>query len=147
MKPIALLCLLTLPIAAQGQRQGGGGLPSPVMPLPKSQALPVPAKGKNPEATALMKQLQEKDELVRLKAAKPTGKVGDDAKPALPALKEALLDDDEDVRSVAKQAIRKIEAAIQGAAKQPTVAELIKDLKNKDASVRLKAMEALAAMG
>ena len=51
----------------------------------------------------LVKQLKNKDEIVRFKAAKALGKLGAEAKGAIPALTEALKDMDEDVRAVAKR--------------------------------------------
>jgi hypothetical protein len=65
------------------------------------------------EVKALIRQLQDKDEAIRLKAAKSLGKLGRHARGAIPALTEALKDDDADVRAVAKQSLAKIQAAVQ----------------------------------
>src|SRR5262249_53485610 len=57
---------------------------------------------------ALIKQLNDKDEFVRLKAVKSLEKLGPLAKDAVPALTEATKDDDTDVRSAARRAIEAI---------------------------------------
>jgi HEAT repeat protein len=77
-------------------------------------AAPVLAADKA-DVAKFIKQLKSKDEIVRLKAAKSLGKLGADAKDAIPALTDALKDDDDDVRSVAKAALAKIKAAIKEA--------------------------------
>jgi HEAT repeat protein len=100
------------------------------------------------DVRALVKQLKDKDEFVRLKAAKSLGKLGTAAKGALPALTEALEDPDEDVRAVAKQAIAKIkEAAAGGGRAGGQLAELLKRLKDKSPAARQKACEAIGALG
>lgn len=97
-----------------------------------------PAQDK-PDVDELVKQLKDKDEFVRLKAAKLLGKLGGEAKEALPALTELLKDQDLDVRAVARNAID----AIRGRTKTP-VDDIVKELRGKN---RLKALEQLAAMG
>ena len=61
----------------------------------------------------LIKQLSDKDDLVRLKAAKELGKLKEKAKDAIPALKVAATDSDEDVREVAKKALAAIKEATE----------------------------------
>jgi HEAT repeat protein len=64
------------------------------------------AKG---EATRLAQLLKDRDENVRLLAAKALGKMGPLAIAAAPALKEAAAKDaDDDVRAVAQSALRKV---------------------------------------
>jgi HEAT repeat protein len=54
--------------------------------------------------------LQNPDESIRLRAAKELGKLGAAAREAIPALKNALKDADEDVRRVAGTSLKSIEA-------------------------------------
>lgn len=64
------------------------------------------AKG---EATRLAKLLKDRDENVRLLAAKALGNMGPLAKDAVPALKEAAAKDaDSDVKAVAQSALKKV---------------------------------------
>jgi hypothetical protein len=79
--------------------------------------LPVRAEAPpgNSDVKALIQQLKDANEAVRLKAAKELGKLGRQARDAIPALTEAMQDDDADVRSVAKQALAKIRDALRGA--------------------------------
>lgn len=109
------------------------------------------ASGQNKEEIpTLVKQLKDKDETVRLKAAKTLGKLGVAAKESLPALTDALKDKDEDVRSVAKKSIASIKAAIAGS-KQREIEEalqpFLKDLKSKAPAVRIKALESIGELG
>lgn len=102
----------------------------------------------SPAVSTLIKQLKDKDEAVRLKAAKELGKMKEKAKEAIPALKAALKDDDEDVRSVAKKSLEAIENASQDKDKPTDKLEaIIKDLKSKDNKVRLTALDRLGEMG
>jgi hypothetical protein len=64
-----------------------------------------------PSVQALMDDLKNTDESVRLCAAKKLGTFGKKAAPALAALDEASKDKDEDVARVAKAAIARIKAA------------------------------------
>jgi len=98
------------------------------------------------EVAALIKQLKDKDESVRLQAAKALGKLGAAAKNAIPALTDALKDPDEDVRAVAQKALDAISGAMQTAQKDD-VPGLIAQLKDKDEAVRLKAAKALEKLG
>jgi HEAT repeat protein len=105
------------------------------------------ADDKTEEVIKLVQQLRDKDEFVRLKAAKALGKLGADAKDALPGLNDALKDDDADVRAVAKQAIATIKDALDTTKKQESLANLEKNLKastDKDRDVRIKAVGGLA---
>jgi HEAT repeat protein len=61
------------------------------------------------EAARLAKLLKDRDENVRLLAAKALGKMGPLAREAVPALKEATAKDtDDDVKAVARSALRKV---------------------------------------
>ncbi len=94
-----------------------------------------------PSVESLIKQLKDKDEVVRLKAAKELGKLGTDAKDAIPALTEALKDTDEDVRSVAKKAIALIKdavAAIDKSSALKVLTDCLKDAKSKDEETQKK---------
>jgi HEAT repeat protein len=74
----------------------------------------------------LVSQLKDKDEAVRLKAAKALGKLGLAARDAIPALLTATKDEDEDVRAVAKKSLAAIEEAISMASKEGDAAKLAK---------------------
>jgi HEAT repeat protein len=101
------------------------------------------------DVPALIKQLQDKDEIVRLKAAKALGKLGADAKDAVPALTDAVKDTDEDVRSVAKQALAKIKEAMADSDKDAALTRLLallKDAKSDDKEVKAKAILGLGKL-
>jgi HEAT repeat protein len=103
-----------------------------------------------PEVDALIKQLSDKDESVRLKAAKELGKLKEKAKDAIPALKVATTDADEDVREVAKKALAAIKEAtdkIDAAKVDEKLVPLIKDMRSKDNKVRLAAIAKLEELG
>jgi HEAT repeat protein len=105
------------------------------------------ADDKTEEVIKLVKQLRDKDEFVRLKAAKALGKLGADAKDALPALTDALKDEDADVRAVAKQAVATISDALDTTKKKDSLAKLERHLnasKDADEAVRMKAAGGLA---
>jgi len=148
MKPVLSLCLILSIVAltvgpADGQQEG--------------------------QVADLVKQLKDKDEFVRLKAAKTLGTLGAAAKDALPALTEALKDADPDVREVAKSALAKVNAAVAGGQKAEAMAALENNLKaaadgdvtvrrkaavglgsllgDKDDIIRLKAAQALSELG
>src|SRR5262249_29606383 len=64
--------------------------------------------GDSNSVEGLIRALKDKDEAVRLKAAKGLGRMGEEAKGAIPALTQALKESDEDVRRVAAAALDKI---------------------------------------
>jgi HEAT repeat protein len=105
----------------------------------------VSAENKN-NVQDLIKQLKDKDESVRLKAAKDLGKLGPKAKDAIAALKAATNDSDPDVRAVAERSLQMIQASGPGKA-DTKVATLAKALSNKDRKLRLQALEELAQLG
>lgn len=113
--------------------------------LAASQAAMSQAKADIPE---LIKQLKDKDEFVRLKAAKSLGKLGADAKDALVPLQEvAAKDADADVRAVAKQAVETINTAVGGAMRTAVLDKIDKSItaaKDRDPDVRKKAVQTLA---
>jgi HEAT repeat protein len=94
---------------------------------------------------ALIKQLQDKDPIVRLKAAKSLGKLGSKAKEALPALTDCLKDKDPDVRSVVRNAIESIKAPPEKG--NPKLEEILKELKSKNVTIRLKGAAKLGELG
>jgi HEAT repeat protein len=113
-----------------------------------------------PSVESLIKQLKDKDDVVRLKAAKELGKLGAAAKDAIPALTEALKDPDDDVRSVAKNSLALIREAVEPAEKKERkkrarekLEPLLKDLRGapKDLrraqTMRLSALKKIAELG
>lgn len=101
------------------------------------------------EVAALIKQLQDKDEVVRLKAAKSLEKMGADAKDAIPALTEAENDADDDVKSVARRAIGKIREAMSQSDKDAVkalLAGLQKDVRSNDKDTQGQAVAGLAKL-
>src|SRR5262249_21153280 len=86
------------------------------------------------------------DAIVRLKAAKALGKLGPKAKSALPALTALLKDKDEDVRSVAKNAVEAIKGN-GGGTGDAKIDDIVKDLKSKNAVTRMKAVTRLGDLG
>ena len=97
--------------------------------------------------TALLKQLQDKDPLVRIQAARDLGKLGPMAKDAVPALTEALKDADEDVRSVAKRSLDAIQGTEPAPVGNPALVGIVKGLRSKSMPERIKATQQLAALG
>jgi len=97
------------------------------------------------EVEALIKQLSDKDESVRLKAAKELGKLKEKAIDAIPALKVATTDSDEDVREVAKKALAAIKEATDKVDEK--LVPLIKGMRSKDNKVRLATIAKLEELG
>jgi HEAT repeat protein len=99
----------------------------------------------------LIAGLKDKDEAVRLKAAKELGKLKEKAKDAIPALTvTASKDEDEDVRAVAKRSLEAIKDAVERLDKdkvRDVLDPLVKDLKGKDAEKRIAALDKLADLG
>lgn len=98
------------------------------------------------DVETLVKQLKDKDEFARLKAAKLLGKLGAEAKSALPALTELLKDEDIDVRAVARNAIEAIRSGT-GTVKKGALDDILRELRGKSANAKTKALEQLAGMG
>src|SRR5437016_1499658 len=99
------------------------------------------------DLTVLVKQLKDKDEVVRLKAAKALGKLGAEAREVLPDLFFAADDPDPDVRVVAKQAIKNIQEDVKIAdrkKKLPVLERNVKDAKSGDAKTRAAGVAGLA---
>jgi hypothetical protein len=109
-----------------------------------------PVSAAPPEVEALIKQLKDPNEVVRLKAAKELGKLKEKAKDAIPALAAATEDADEDVRTVAKRslaAIKEVAGKVDAVEADEKLVPLIKDLKAKDNKTRLAAIAKLEEMG
>lgn len=79
------------------------------------------------------------------------GRLKEKAKDAIPALKLAIADSDEDVRSVAKKALAAINEAlgakVEVAKIDEKLAPLVKDLQSKDKKVRLASIAKMEEMG
>jgi HEAT repeats/PBS lyase HEAT-like repeat len=97
-----------------------------------------------PPVQQLIQQLQDPSESTRLRAAKELGKLGSEAREAIPALQKALKDTDEDVRLVAARSLKMIQAA---AGPSELVQRLIRELQSPDEIVRLKAAKDLGKLG
>jgi len=61
-----------------------------------------------PSVALLIEDLKSSNEVVRLAAVKTLGKMGSKAADAVPGLREALNDSDEDVRRVSQASLNKI---------------------------------------
>ena len=72
----------------------------------------LPSKPTKDDVSKLIKKLRDKDAFIRMKAAKLLGSLGADAKDALPELSKLLSDPDIDVRSIASNAMNKIQTAL-----------------------------------
>jgi HEAT repeat protein len=97
---------------------------------------------------SLIAELADSDAAMRLKAAKVLGRMGASAAEALPKLRERLQDPDEDVRKVAGDSVRAIEAAMAAAAPQhAAIGRWIEQLKDQDEAVRLQAAKHLGQVG
>jgi hypothetical protein len=123
MRPTLLSSLLAagLMVGCQCQVQkpaepttGDAPPPAPVVapaggqPVKRQQA----ASGGPDDVARLTAQLKDADEAVRLKAAKDLGRLKERARPAMEALgRLARSDPDEDVRSVAKRALKAVQVA------------------------------------
>src|SRR5262249_59057328 len=95
--------------------------------------------------------LKDKDEAVRLKAAKDLGKLKAEAKDAIPALSRVASGDaDEDVRIVAKKSLEAIKDAIEQDLHEKlneVLDPLVRALKGKNAEERIAAIDKLGDLG
>lgn len=87
---------------------------------------------------ALIKQLDDKDEQVRLVAAKQLGKQGANATEAVPALTKLLNDPSVSLRLVASQALQSIQAAGSSASTQSKSVADDRDKKLKELKTKLE---------
>ena len=99
----------------------------------------------------LAKLLKGGDDLTRRQAAQALGEAGLAAKAARPNLDDATKDSDKGVRREARKAVAAIDDAFAEEKKKAQIrqklAPLLKDLKDKSAAVRQKALEGIADMG
>jgi HEAT repeat protein len=93
----------------------------------------------------LLRQLQHRDESLRLRAAKALGKLGPAAKSALPHLTAALGDEDADVRHAALAALRLVQPSVRPGDAEANA--LARDLQDPDPANRLRAVKSLAGLG
>lgn len=102
-----------------------------------------------PEVAKLISQLKNPDASVRLKAAKDLGKLKEKAKAAITPLRDALKDEDEDVRAVAKNALAAISEApeVEKDKDADIVAPFVEKLKSKKESEKIEALVALGSLG
>jgi hypothetical protein len=101
-----------------------------------------------PDIASLVGQLRDSDAIVRLKTAKALGGLGAKAADALPALQKMASDDsDEDVRSVAENAVEKIARAAHAPKLSGAVEQLVKAARAGPPTARQKAIDDLGAMG
>ena len=94
------------------------------------------------EVQKLIQSLQDKDAIVRLRAAKSLGEMGARAQPAIDALTRALEDEDQDVSLVARRALDRIQVQTN-----PELTRLMADLTDPDALKRLQAAKRLGDLG
>ena len=92
--------------------------------------------GDSGEAPVLVKNLRDRDEGIRLRAAKTLGAMGSAGRDAVPALLEALQDRDSDVRHQALWALRQIQPGMKPT--EGEVAVYVLDLRDSDPAVRLR---------
>jgi HEAT repeat protein len=109
------------------------------------------AEQRNARVQELIDQLKDRNEVVRLKAAKELGQLKERAKDAIPALTiAASRDSDEDVRAVASRSLEAIKDAVAEHSKdrlREVLTPLVRDLKSKNAVTRLSALNKLGDMG
>src|SRR5207249_2110624 len=83
------------------------------------------------DVPALIQQLDDPDEVVRLLAARELGKRGADAKDAVSALTKALNDTDVDVRHVASQSLNVIQISLDKTKAEADHKKALADLQKK----------------
>jgi HEAT repeat protein len=106
-----------------------------------ARALGEAGPGAKEAVGALADALKDSDAFVRRFAAQALGEIGPAARDAVPALSKALNDSRREVQEAAAAALGKI-----GPSSAQALVAVVKDTR-KDAMVRRKAVEALAAMG
>ena len=123
--------------------------PDPLAPLLKD----LKSNDKDVKAKAvagLAKLLKDGDDVTRRQAAQALGEAGLAAKAVRHDLDDATNDSDEGVRREARKAVAAIDAAAVEDKKAQTrqkLVPLLKDLKDKSAAVRQKALEGIAVLG
>src|SRR5262249_18010241 len=90
----------------------------------------------------LASEIGHKDADLRLRSVKYFSLIQD---ATLSRMAKAAADEDEDVRHLASKSVRKAELALRKA--PPNVEHLVADLKDEDASVRLRAAKKLGMLG
>ena len=102
----------------------------------------------SPSGDELASQLLDKDPIVRLKAAKLLGQLGAKGKDSLGLMRKVIADEsDEDVRSVLRQAIKKVEGAHSDSQASELLDPLLNSLRTGNAASKAAALDKLAKLG
>ena len=103
------------------------------------RAAPAPADGDDAKVAEYVKALKAKTAAVRKQVAVALGELGEKAKTAVPALREALLDADEGVQAAAAAALEKIsggaKVAVDAAAVEQSDVDTLRAAGLSDADV------------
>jgi HEAT repeat protein len=147
MKWVWSVCAALLCLAASARGEGVEGLikqlKDPEASTRRAAAKALAEAGPNAKDAvgALADALKDNDSFVRRFAAQALGEIGPAAKDAVPALSKALNDGRREVQEAAAAALGKI-----GPSSAQALVAVVKDTR-KDAMVRRKAVESLAALG
>jgi HEAT repeat protein len=136
MRSAAVIALL-LPIAAYGAGPcRAADAPTPGKPPPAAPAAPAPAAATSDGVAGLIAELQSSDVARRKRAAYALFGLGPAARNALPALADALRDDDEYVRTVADKVLATFRMEKAFGALEAVMPELLVGLADPRVEVR-----------